>query len=477
MKSNEAIKDVKVKLYVDDKFVGSATIDLEKDITKHVGIFWKAKYGVHNVKAVVDPDNKIEETNEKNNETTKQVKVLPDLMISSIKLSNTNPKVGENVKIDVEIKNIGYASSPAFWVTYKKSKNNYESKSVNKILPPGKSATVTFYWKAECGIHELQFYADAKGYDLRGNIDELNENNNARSTVVVVKCAKKYVDLTINDQDITWEVESGNDVYFKVKVRNNGNDPSGAFDVALFIDNRLISKKRIDSLKANSETTVEFMWDAEGESVGDHEVKVVADLNGEVIETNEKNNVAKTKITCVDVEVVSVDTFQSVKNFDLIAGKPFEVWVWIRVKGGFLSEPQFDVKIRKDNTISTHKVRCGEEFDSINRIKAKEPLIVRYMIKKSGKYNLGVSVSNAYYLEPDFKEFFPDPDMSNNHKVIEIIVRNTKVKNLNLYFKSIDIPKSKSMQVYDTAIRNIQFLTKNYPIQREKVKIVYIDYH
>ncbi|RKX84176.1 MAG: hypothetical protein DRP57_06440, partial [Spirochaetes bacterium] len=467
VKSNEAIKDVKVKLYVDDKFVGSATIDFEEGSTKHVGIFWKAEYGVHNVKAVVDPDNKIEETNEKNNEKTKQVKVLPDLIISSIKLSNTNPRVGENVKIDVEIKNIGYASSPAFWVTYKKSKNSYESKSVNKILPPGKSATVTFYWKAECGIHELQFYADAKGYDLRGNIDELNENNNARSMVVVLKCVKKYVDLTINDQDITWEVKSGNDVYFKVKVRNNGNDPSGAFDVALFIDNRLISKKRIDSLKANSETTVEFMWDAEGESVGDHEVKVVADLNGEVIETNEKNNVAKTKITCVDVEVVSVDTFQSVKNFDLIAGKPFEVWMRFKInprlpeilgnKYYFKGPYKFKVWIGNEKYVGLSRVWIDKNGEFL--------VLSGLTINKPSKIKIKTYIEN-------FKNY-PDPNLDNNCGSKFAVVRDSKT--LKILYVPLNKYIAQSSSFLNTAVINHEFIKETYPISSSKLIGKYLE--
>jgi subtilase family serine protease len=77
-------------------------------ITTTCTFTWPAASGEHNIRAVVDPGNEIEESNDGNNDVTYAFSVLtPDLFIESITWEPQEPEIREPVVFSVTVKNRG----------------------------------------------------------------------------------------------------------------------------------------------------------------------------------------------------------------------------------------------------------------------------------------------------------------------------------------------------------------------------------
>ncbi|MEM1671710.1 MAG: CARDB domain-containing protein [Archaeoglobaceae archaeon] len=77
-------------------------------------------------------------------------------------------------------------------------------------------------------------------------------------------------------------------VMINATVNNTGNADAGGFNVKFYINNSLLDTKRVLSLGAGSSTIVGTTWTPN--SAGDYLIRVVADADGEVAESNENNN-------------------------------------------------------------------------------------------------------------------------------------------------------------------------------------------
>jgi subtilase family serine protease len=205
----------------------------------------------------------------------------PDLIVSDISWSSSNPKEGEPVTFTVIIKNQGTAGAGFFKTSYYIDEVKMGEWSITS-LNASQTATNTFTWIATViGIHTVKAFVDSTY-----NIQEQDENNNQRQESFTFS---DRPDLLISD--ISWSPSSpkeGYTVTFTVTIKNQGTVNAGSFKVAYYIDDSKIGEWPIASLNAGQMTTKTFTWAAM--VAGSHTVSAFADSSYNVDEDVEVNN-------------------------------------------------------------------------------------------------------------------------------------------------------------------------------------------
>jgi hypothetical protein len=164
--SNEAtIEEVNISFSIEDKsndivYTDNITKTLIKDkITNH-SFIWKANItGKLDLIVTLDPENLIDEKYENNNKKTKSITVQdwPDLTITGIDLPSGTIMEYEDVRIDVDVKNIGKGDATGFKIELYIEKDilKFENEVDNYTISvkAGITKTVSMYWNnAEAGI-------------------------------------------------------------------------------------------------------------------------------------------------------------------------------------------------------------------------------------------------------------------------------------------------------------------------------------
>jgi subtilase family serine protease len=238
---------------------------------------WTAEAGAHTIKAVVDSNNIISESDETNNEKTVTLSTSdPDLVITNITWSPINPSTGDTVTFTVTIKNQGGVPANLSRVTYYVDGSFRGYHNVSE-LNAGATVTKTFTWTAEAGAHIIKAVTD-----VESQIPESNENNNEKALTFPPP------DLII--EAISWSPENpstGDAVIFTVTVKNQGSGRADSSRVCLYVDDSPQDSDNIQELDAGAAATKTFSWTARA---GSHTIKATVDGEHNVIESYEANN-------------------------------------------------------------------------------------------------------------------------------------------------------------------------------------------
>jgi len=274
------VSSSQVHFYIDGFSRGyQDVVRVEAGATATATFIWTALPGTHAIKAIVDKDNWIPESDETNNERTVTFSTLaPDLIIEAITWSPENPQESDNVTFTVTVKNQGAGRADSSYVAYYVDGTYLTSASVN-ATDPGASVNVTFNWIALTGSHTVKAVADSNG-----KVTESDETNNERT----VTFSTLAPDLII--EGITWSPAGpsiGDEVTFTVSVKNQGAGRAGPSRVRFYIDGAFIGYQDIQEIEAGATATTTFTWTARSDT---HTVKAVADCNNEVAEDDETNN-------------------------------------------------------------------------------------------------------------------------------------------------------------------------------------------
>lgn len=200
--------------------------------------FNRFTYGEGNYKVMVkaDQNNKIDESDETNNEKTIHIEARikkPDLIMDSVSWTPANPAVGQNTDFQIKVRNIGTktitpsASDPSkrllIGLDRYKLSGAYDqgsSRVISEPIAPGESITVTTRERFNEGAGTYNIVANA---DMEGKFEELNENNNKLQRQIHVGQAGSLPDLIIDD--VSWSPtvpEVNKEIPFKFSVRNIG---------------------------------------------------------------------------------------------------------------------------------------------------------------------------------------------------------------------------------------------------------------
>ena len=329
------------KLEVDGESLGTKyTSSLSVGETETLTFDWKAdRCGDVTVKATADWYDDVDESNERNNEKSAKLHLrCPDLIVDEIIFNPLQPAYGDNVEISVKIKNIGDAKAPS---SYTALILGNVITAYTPPIPASSYKVVKFNIKSGCGDHEVKAKADY--YD---DVDEHNEYNNEKSKTLHVRCP----DLIVKEIDLpSISVDETRDIL--VKVKNIGDADASTFDVALFVDGKLIGKKNTN-LKAGEEKSLNFEYKAT--SCGDKDVKAIVDYSNKIHESNEYNNdkTAKLHVKCPDLIVE--DIYWTPEK--PLLGEPITIHVRVKNKGDGDAVNPFNVLLEVEGVKLVNKV-------------------------------------------------------------------------------------------------------------------------
>lgn len=267
-----------IAYYVDDGHLATEYINQISGGASATNTFtWTVVAGTHTIRAVADCNSSVPETSEGNNEKTATLSVLAsDLLVQNITWSPLHPPAGDTVTFTVMIKNRGSDRARHSFIAY-----YLDGASIGFSDVPGIDADAavakTFTWMAQAGAHTIRAVAD-----MDNQVPETDEGNNEK----VVNFPPP--DLVI--EQLTWSPENPTEnstMAFAVTVKNEGPGGAGSVCIDLYIDDSALGQEAIPGIDAGASVTRNFTWKARA---GSHNIRVVADAENDVVETDEANN-------------------------------------------------------------------------------------------------------------------------------------------------------------------------------------------
>lgn len=186
--ASDSAKNVKISFIFAGVNVYSKTITTISKNSKNVVTY---KYtlpvslkGATTFQVVADPEDKIRELDEKNNEASINVTVNPaqiDLFIDTFKTSNAKPKAGQNVSIQTKVKNGGNTNATNVKLNIYLGDNHGTPNFTYNIPKINKNAVISksFVWKIPNNIPGSNYQIRAE-VDPSNTIQETNEINNTK---------------------------------------------------------------------------------------------------------------------------------------------------------------------------------------------------------------------------------------------------------------------------------------------------------
>jgi len=269
-----------VAYYIDGDYLDRDYVSpLDPGASTEYTFTWTAEAGIHDITAVVDYLEQVNESVEDNNEKTFTLSTLgADLTIDSITWSPSNPAVGETVFFAVTVKNRGAVvaiSSRVYFYIGGTSRGHQDGGKIH----PGETLTLTFPWYTKAGPHEIKAIVDQS--DI---VPETDEDNNEMTAVFSVLLP----DLIIDEISRSPEAPSiGDNVSFMVFVTNQGGAASGMSVVDFYINDTLLDTGWVDGLEPGASGNATFYWTAR---TGTHDIKAIVTAGGFLTESDETNN-------------------------------------------------------------------------------------------------------------------------------------------------------------------------------------------
>ena len=277
---NSTASNFYVDYYIDDDHINSSTIssiDPGSTITKT--FFWTAQPGSHTVKVIADSSGKITESNETNNEKTYLFSTLaPDLIIETITWLPEDASKGDTVSFIVAIKNQGNGRAGNSLIYFYIDGSYRDHQGVQRIDADA-NVTKSFTWFAKAGPHEIKVIVDKAS-----QVTESDETNNEKTITFSPLAPDLFIEA------ITWSPESpakGDNITFTVSITNQGSGRADYSRVAYYINETLLTSDSVNPINAGATDNQTFWWTAKA---GARDIRVVADYNQRVAESDETNN-------------------------------------------------------------------------------------------------------------------------------------------------------------------------------------------
>ena len=278
---------------LDTNMVSHGVVDvpaMQAHESVEVSFEWLPGVGNHVFEFEVDPEGRVDESNETDNLFTSDNAVLypgpllADLVVESIAWSPDAPAMGESVTFQVTIRNKGEGRAGASMVELYVDNDLLAEVELLSILP-GESKNVSFRWDAQVGAYPLRALTDSGQ-----TVSETDEGNNK---LVKAYQATTFVDLVV--EEVNWEPSNpsvGDEVTLTVTVMNQGTLDAGESSVELSLiplDGAASSSEtQMPGIPAGEVATATFHWRAQS---GDVALSAYADIHGTVVERDEANNV------------------------------------------------------------------------------------------------------------------------------------------------------------------------------------------
>lgn len=282
----------KLALYIDGTSVREWDIaKLSEGESKYNSYDWTPiSEGSVKIKAVIDGDDLVSESEETNNEITVTTiaaeNVLPDLVIEEI-VQQSNGELGKPLNLILKVKNRGTAPSTEAMAEYRINGIAPDQDGIHiPALSAGTGTDVTFSLIPDrLGEMEVKVRVDS-GTDVY----ESNENNNEFTKIVEVNAL--LPDLIIESVSLDPQAPKiGDTVTFKVSIKNKGLSDSAGSELKYQIggiNTTYSNTVSVPAIVKGETVTSTFSW-VPGEE-GNLNVKFVADSKSAVFEDDETNN-------------------------------------------------------------------------------------------------------------------------------------------------------------------------------------------
>ena len=193
---------------------------------------WEAEKDATTVSAKIDYEDQIDEEDEFNNEYEESINVEerePDLEVSEVEVTPSNPKRGDETNFDVTVQNTGDGDAHDFAVELEVGGESFSESGIN--LDAGESKTLTLgSWSAETDIEQVTAVADQED-----SVDESDESNNEESISLSVSNPKP--DLTVTDIQLDpSNPTAGETTLFRAKVKNTGDEIAEDIGLTFLVD-------------------------------------------------------------------------------------------------------------------------------------------------------------------------------------------------------------------------------------------------
>jgi subtilase family serine protease len=269
--------------------------------TTTVSFPWVPQSASISVKAVVDEENIITESNESNNSATAEIgfaKEAPntDLSIQSFTTAPSIPMPGDDVTITTIVKNQGPGTAgPSHIACY------VDDVLIGFIyveeLGSGATAEKSIIWPSESGEHLIKTVIDCNN-----SVSETNEANNERSTAIISTSPDLVID---NIEWFPMEPGLGKDVSLTLTIKNQGNRVSSVCYVTYYVDGSEQGVHYLDKMEPGASVTRIFSWNMQATSLT---FKAVIDQANDVAESNETNNVKTLFLPAPNLTIDSISS-------------------------------------------------------------------------------------------------------------------------------------------------------------------------
>jgi PGF-pre-PGF domain-containing protein len=243
------------------------------------------------IRAVVDENGLVAESNEENNENTATVTVaeefLPDLIIEDIVPESAEGEVGKSLNLTLKVKNQGTSPSEEVRAKYYINGTAPNQDEIHvPALPEGTGADVKFSLVPDReGQMEVKVLIDSGT-----SVYESSEDNNVFTKIIDIKTIRP--DLIIESLSLNPEAPRvGDNVAFTVSIKNNGLRDSASSELKYYINGTNVTqngKVSIPEIAVGETATGVFQWVPEAE--GNVDVRLVEDSENAILEDDETNN-------------------------------------------------------------------------------------------------------------------------------------------------------------------------------------------
>lgn len=293
-------RPVSVLIQYGDNVARGALNGIRAGAQEAVNATFTAAAGQTVVQVKVDPDNRIEESDEGNNELAQNVPPIPtpDLEIIDLVFAPANPDEGDTVRVTAKVRNNGAPLKGNFVVAfYVDDRLIYNEPSPLPNLGSGEEMEVSQHFVFTPNSTQLRAIADPGNRVL-----ESNEDNNTRTAALPQPPAPE---LEVRSLTLLEPMQAGIWQTARAEVVNNGGTVRNV-KVQFLVNGTPISTQTVYTLRRNESTTVEASWRVRP---GTREVKVVIDPDQQTSDPQRANN-SRALTTEVPVAEVAVESVQ-----------------------------------------------------------------------------------------------------------------------------------------------------------------------
>lgn len=177
---------------------------------------------------------------------------------------------GDTIAIDVTVKNFGNVTETFDVACY------YDSTQIGVLrvynLGAGGQTTISFAWDTT-GVPPGTYAIKAEA-DSSHEITESNETNNVCTSPSTVRIVIHDIAIISQNPSPTTVVQ-GETITIEVIVKNEGTEPE-TFNVSCYYNETLLETKTVTNLQPNTTSTLSFLWNTAGVTLGLYYINTAA---------------------------------------------------------------------------------------------------------------------------------------------------------------------------------------------------------